>query len=320
MASRDTSKIYNALTVDIEDWFHVWVFRNLIPFKEWDKQESRILSNVIKVLNILEEYEIKATFFILGWIAEKYPEIVIAIKEQGHEIGCHGYAHKIVYQQTKEEFSEDLDKALQIIENIIQDKVKYYRAPSFSITRDSLWALEVLSQRGILYDSSIFPIKHDVGGIPDMPRVPYYIKFKNGKKLYEFPLSTYQVWGENIPISGGGYLRLLPLWFIKKGIKQNNLQGIPSVVYFHPWELDPEQPKMKLKFLSKFRHYTNLEFTEQRIRMLFSEFAFTSLGEIAKMYKIDYQWPDFNNHYKNKVIQDNSALTKLLRLREQLKK
>lgn len=293
----------NAITVDVEDWFHVAVFRNVIDYEDWEKQESRILPNICRILELFDEYGVKATFFVLGWLAERFPEIVLTIKKYGHEIGSHGYAHKIIYEHPKENFQDDLDKSMTILENITTEKVLYYRAPSFSITSQSMWALEVLAERGIRYDSSIFPIKHDIGGFPNMPRIPFFMEFKNGAKLNEFPLSTLRFWGENIPISGGGYLRLLPYWFIRKSIKKNNEAGIPVILYFHPWEIDAGQPRMKLKLSSRFRHYTNLDLTEGKVRKLLSEFKFTSLGELAKSSKIDHRWPqitsdDNNNHYK----------------------
>lgn len=290
----------NAITVDVEDWFQVAVFRNLIDFKDWDNQESRIIKNICRILEIFAEHRVKATFFVLGWIAEKYPEIVVTIKKYGHEIGSHGYAHKIIYEHPRDEFLRDLDKSITILEKLTEEDIIYYRAPSFSITQNSMWALEDLASRGILYDSSIFPIKHDIGGMTNMPRFPFFLRFKNGCRLDEFPLSTLELWGENIPISGGGYLRLLPFWFIRNGIKKNNDAGIPVIIYFHPWEIDPQQPRLKLNMSSRFRHYTNLEFTEERVRHLLSEFKFTSLGELNKNYKIDYQWPNFNHTNNNK--------------------
>ncbi len=289
--------IQNAITVDVEDWFQVAVLRHEIDPRDWDKQQSRIIPNICRVLEIFDECQIKATFFVLGWIAERYPEIVLTIKKYGHEIGSHGYGHKIIYENSKEDFVQDLEKSIAILEGITNDQIRHYRAPSFSITRDTMWALEVLAQKGITFDSSIFPIKHDIGGMPNMPRFPFYLRFKDGRVLHEFPLSTLRLWGENVPIAGGGYLRLLPYWFIRNGIRRNNKAGIPVIVYFHPWELDPDQPRLKIGLTSRFRHYSNLEFTEEKIRALLSEFRFTSLGELAKSYKIDYQWPPImNNH------------------------
>ena len=283
----------NALTVDVEDWFQVSALQDHIRYEEWDRQESRVVQNTVRVLRIFEEYQVKATFFVLGWIAERYPEIVRTIKKYGHEVGSHGYSHKIIYENSRDEFKRDIDKSLKILQDITGEPITCYRAPSFSISRSCMWALQELSDRGIQSDSSIFPIKHDIGGMPDMPRVPFFLKFKNGNRLDEFPLSTVELWGRNLPISGGGYLRLLPYWFIRNGIRRNNRLGIPVVFYFHPWELDPGQPRLDLSFTSRFRHYTNLELTEGRIHSLLREFKFSTLGQLGKTYNIDYQWPQF---------------------------
>ncbi|MFQ5710086.1 MAG: XrtA system polysaccharide deacetylase [bacterium] len=281
----------NAITVDVEDWFHVAIFRKVIDRKDWDRQEVRIHANICRVLKLFEEFKVKGTFFVLGWIAERYPEVVLTIKKYGHEIGSHGYSHAIIYEHSKEDFVRDLERSISVLEKTIDEQIYSYRAPSYSITLQTLWALEMLSQKGIRYDSSIFPIKHDLYGIPAMPRFPFYIKCHNGQKLIEFPLSTVQIWKENVPISGGGYLRLFPFWFIKNGIKRLNDIGKPVILYFHPWELDPAQPRLHVNFVSRFRHYFNLEATESRLRRLLSEFEFSSLGEVMESLKIEYQWP-----------------------------
>ncbi len=281
------------MTVDVEDWFQVSVLRKAIDYKDWEKQEIRILPSICRILDLFERHQVTATFFVLGWIAERFPEIVRTIQKYGHEIGSHGYAHRIIYEHSRDEFVADLARSIEVLQSITGEKVVYYRAPSFSITHKTMWALEELANHGIIYDSSIFPIKHDIGGMPEMPRSPFYLILQNGLRLNEFPLSTLRLWRENIPISGGGYLRLLPYWFIRRGIKKNNDEGIPVVLYFHPWELDTEQPKIKLSRLSKFRHYTNIDRTETRVRDLLTEFKFTSLGELCKMNPIERRWPEF---------------------------
>jgi len=286
--------VINAITVDVEDWYHVSVLRNIIPFSDWEKQESRIIPNLNKIIGIFDAFHVKGTFFILGWLAEKFPQIVEQIVEHGHEVGSHGYAHRIIFEHTPDEFKADLDKSITILEKISGKKIIYYRAPSYSITRDSLWAFEALVERGIQYDSSVFPIKHDLYGIKEIPRFPFYIKFVNGKQLIELPPSTMKVAGENVPISGGGYLRLFPFWFIQKGMRRINANSKPVIFYFHPWELDPDQPKLQMSHLSKFRHYSNLENTEKRIRALLENFTFSTLGDVIKATTIDRQWPDTN--------------------------
>jgi len=296
--------MYNAMTVDVEDWFQVSVLREIIPYQNWDDQESRIIQNITKVIKLFAEYDVKATFFVLGWIAERYPEIVLTIKKYGHEVGSHSFSHKLIYEQSRDEFLFDLDKSVRVLEDLTGDPVDLYRAPSFSINQSCLWAFEELAQRGITYDSSVFPIKHDIGGMPNMPREPFYMKFKNGNVINEFPLSTLELMGENVPISGGGYLRLLPYWFIRNGIQKNNNVGNPVVIYFHPWEFDPEQPRQKLGFTSSFRHYTNLDLTENRIRKLLTEFKFTTLGQLSQQQAFAKRWPDYAT-YSNGVHHAN---------------
>lgn len=294
----DTNRqVTNAITVDVEDWFHVSVLRHIIPFEAWDRQESRIKPNLTRIIRLFEEYGVKATFFVLGWLAEKYPEIVEVIVSHGHEIGSHGYAHRVIYEHSPDEFKRDLDKSITLLEKIGGHEIKYYRAPSYSITRDSLWAFEILMERGIEYDSSVFPIKHDLYGIKEVPRFPFFIEFANGKKLVELPPSTLKVAGENIPISGGGYLRLFPFWFIQNGLKKINEDGKPVIFYFHPWELDPGQPKLQMSPIARFRHYSNLESTEKRIRHLLESFLFSSIGDVIKNTAIDEQWPNANGGY-----------------------
>jgi len=292
--NNDQLQISNAITVDVEDWFHVSVLRKVIPFSQWQNQESRIMPNLIKTMELFDEYKVKGTFFVLSWLAERYPEIVEMIIDHGHEIGSHGYAHRIIYEHTPDEFKFDLDKSITILERISGKTINSYRAPSYSITRDSLWAFEALVQRGIEYDSSVFPIKHDLYGIREIPRFPFYIRFSDGKQLTEIPPSTLRLAGENVPISGGGYLRLFPFWFIQNGMKRINGMGKPVIFYFHPWELDPDQPKLEMSPLSKFRHYSNLENTEKRIRQLLENFTFSTLGDVMSSMTIDQQWPDTN--------------------------
>jgi polysaccharide deacetylase family protein (PEP-CTERM system associated) len=284
--------VLNAITVDVEDWFQVSVFRNVIDYRDWGHQESRIIPNICRILRLFEEYRVKGTFFILGWIAQRYPEIVLTIKKYGHDIGSHSYSHRLIYEMSRNEFADDLDRSISALEDVTREKVRSYRAPSYSITQESLWALEILSERGIRYDSSIFPVKHDVYGMAGVPRFPFRLGFTNGNKIIEFPLSTIRVCGGNMPIVGGGYLRLFPFWFIRSGIRQLNKSGKPAIVYFHPWELDPHQPRIQVKFTSRFRHYSNLEATEGRLRRLLSEFQFASIEEALELSEIK-PWPNY---------------------------
>lgn len=283
--------IKNALTVDVEDWFQVSLLRHKIDRKDWSKLKSTVVRNTCRILEVLAEKQTQATFFVLGWVAERYPEIVVAIKEMGHEIASHGYGHQIIFEQSKQAFVEDVKKSLRLLEDIASEPVLGYRAPSYSITRSSLWAWETLCKLGLRYDSSIFPVKHDVYGVPDAPRFPFEIKFTSGESLLEFPLSTAVIWGNNVPMAGGGYLRLYPYWFIRKYVRRINEEGRPAIIYLHPWEMDPDLPRVDLGIFKKLRHYGNLSLMEERLRRLLDEFSFTTVKEVLQSTPIESGWP-----------------------------
>lgn len=271
----------NILTIDVEDWFQVEALKKCISYQEWNSCESRVLSNVLRILEILDENGAKATFFILGWIAERSHQVVIEIEKHGHEIASHGYGHRVVYEQEESEFENDIKKSLAILEGLTGRKVIGYRAPNFSITDQSLWAYEILSESGIEYTSSVFPAKHifQVYGLSQAPRFPFVLSLKNGSRIKEFPLSTIEIFGRQMPLGGGAYLRIMPYWYNKWAIKKINRQGHPAIVYFHPWEIDPFQPKQNLGVLGKFRHYFNLDIMELKIRMLLKDFQFGAICE-----------------------------------------
>jgi polysaccharide deacetylase family protein (PEP-CTERM system associated) len=278
----------NALTVDVEDYFHVSAFRRLIPHAEWDHLESRVERNTYKVLELLEEFRLHATFFILGWVAERYPSLVRAIEAAGHELGCHSYAHRLVYELTPDEFRADTRRALCAIEDAAGLPVRAYRAPSFSITARSLWAIEILLELGFTIDSSIFPARNWLYGIPSAPRQPFRIR-ANGSDLLEFPPATLKIVGCNIPATGGAYLRLLPYRFQAFALKRMADRGEPIVLYFHPWELDPAQPRLAARLGPKFFHYVGLSRTEEGLRSLLRTFPFGKLPESragAPLYEI----------------------------------
>ena len=286
--------IKNALTVDVEDWFHVSLFRHKIRRDEWDQMKSTVVENTCRVLNLFAQKNVRATFFVLGWVAERFPEIVAAIKELGHEVASHGYGHQIVYELTREEFLRDVGKSLKILEGITGEPVRAYRAPSYSITKGSLWAWETLAQLGIQYDSSVFPVKHDLYGIPDAPRFPFEIRLASGPALVEFPLSTVVLMGKNVPMAGGGYLRLYPHWFIRNSVRRINAEGKPAILYFHPWEVDCDLPRIPLGRLKTLRHYGNICLTEGRLLRLLDEFAFGTLSEVLNATTIQQDWPRTN--------------------------
>jgi hypothetical protein len=419
MNSTNPSNPINLLTVDLEDYFQVHAFSNVIRCEDWGDYESRIEHNTHRLLEILRESGIaqsaerianeltpndsrltphasaKATFFVLGWIAERYPHLIKEIKDHDHEIACHGYGHQLIYYQSEEEFREDIRKAKIILEDIIGEEVIGYRAPSYSITNKSQWAFEVLMEEGFKYDSSIFPIHHDFYGFPSAPRFPFLISmngnnnfefstlnfalqepqspvldtsnygprnsvlspshsvpspddsvlnsesatnssnpmnsinstnpsnsstqssvliahnlkqqhsntaarqhvFAPNGSLIEFPLSTVRFGGVNIPISGGGYFRLFPYSVVKKGLERiNRVEGMPFTFYLHPWELDPDQPRLNsVSFRSRFRHYVNLDKTEERFNKLLRDFAFSSIGETIGFSNSENQFITHNS-------------------------
>lgn len=267
-------QIINALTVDVEDYFHVSAFANNIEQKAWDNHPSRVVSNTNRLLDLFDAHRVKATFFILGWVAEREKNLVLEIANRGHEVACHGYSHQLVYNQSADVFRKETVLAKNILEDIIQQPVLGYRAASYSITEKSLWALDILAESGFVYDSSIFPVRHDRYGMPNTPEHPYQLETPAGHSIVEFPLSTVKIVNYKLPIAGGGYFRLYPYWFSKMGLKQINRQQKQFIFYLHPWEIDPEQPRISASWFSRFRHYNNLDKCEARLRNLMSDFQF----------------------------------------------
>lgn len=274
--------IRNAMTVDVEDYFHVSGFERQIRREDWPNFESRVERNTFRLMELLAVFDVCATFFVLGWVAERFPRLVKAIDRAGHEIACHGYNHQLLYRFTRAEFLQDLLRAKGLLEDLTGRPIIGYRAPSFSVTADSLWALDVLTEANFRYDSSIFPIRRDRYGIPNSPRAPHVIRNgANGINLVEFPPSTVRVLGLSVPVGGGGYLRLFPPRLVHWAIRRLNvLERIPAIVYIHPWELDPDQPRLGGPWFSRFRHYVNLDKTAERLRGLLSEFRFCGLKDL----------------------------------------
>lgn len=275
--------IRNAMTVDVEDYFHVSAFSDSIGRGQWDSLEYRAEANTDRLLALFAEKGIHATFFILGWVAERSPQLVRRIHSAGHEVACHGLEHELVYRQTPEVFRSETRRSKAIIEDVISDHVLGYRAASYSITNQSLWALDILSEEGFLYDSSIFPVRHDRYGIPDARVAPGVVQGPKGNGLVEFPLATARIAGVRIPVAGGGYFRLLPYWLTRKGLQSiNEDEGRPFIFYLHPWEIDPEQPRIQASRLSRLRHYTNLSACESRLRKLVSQFRFCTAADTLR--------------------------------------
>lgn len=273
----------NALTVDVEDYFHVSALAGEIKRSSWNSMDYRAESNTDKLLQIFAEFDVRATFFVLGWVAERSPGLVRRIFDQGHEIACHGLSHELIYRQTPEVFASETARARDLLEQAIGGRVFGYRAASWSITKESLWALDTLCDLGFCYDSSIFPIRHDRYGIPDAPQWPGMMVAPSGREIAEFPPSTVNILGTRMPVAGGGYFRIFPYWFTRGGLAKINRDYKQAFMfYLHPWELDPQQPRFNAGLLSRFRHYTNLGKTESRLRRLLTDFRFTTAYDVLK--------------------------------------
>lgn len=270
--------VKNALTIDVEDYFQVSAFAPYIARSDWDRYECRIERNVARILQLLADKNIKATFFTLGWIAERYPQMVRKIVEEGHELASHGYGHLRVSEQSPAVFFDDISHAKLLLEDLSGQEVIGYRAPSFSIGSGTLWAFEGLHKAGYRYSSSVYPIKHDHYGMADAPR----FSFDAGSGLIEFPLSTYRVFKRNIPSSGGGYFRLLPYAISSWMLRKINVESAqPSIFYFHPWEIDTEQPRVQgITSKTRFRHYLNISFMEDRLKKLFTDFSWGRMDQV----------------------------------------
>jgi len=279
--------ITNAMTVDVEDYFHVAALSQSIDRSQWNQMEYRAEASTRLLLDLFDSSQIKATFFVLGWVAKRSPELIREIHGRGHEVASHGMSHKLVYNQTPDEFSSETFESKALLEDIIGARVLGYRASTYSITNRSLWALDILKEAGFVYDSSIFPIHHDLYGIPDAPQVPSRIATPKGATLVEFPMSTAPMFGIRLPVSGGGYFRLLPYWLTRAGLRKLNVQlQRPFIFYLHPWEVDPAQPRIKTGFKSRLRHYTNLSRCEVRLRRLIAEFRFAPVRDVLKSQQL----------------------------------
>ncbi|MBI2826660.1 MAG: DUF3473 domain-containing protein [Planctomycetia bacterium] len=273
--------IVNALSIDVEDYFQVSAFDRHIRRESWPEYESRVVANTHKLLRLLDKHGVAATFFVLGWVAERYPQLVRDLHASGHEIGSHSYWHRLIYELAPDEFRQDLVRSRDGLEQIIGERVTAYRAPSFSITKASQWALDILVEEGFTSDSSIYPVHHDRYGIPDARPDIHKIETPSGD-LWEFPACVLRVAGMNVPVSGGGYFRLYPLALTIRALKAvNNRLRRPFVFYVHPWEIDPRQPRLRVgSRLARCRHYLNLASTERKLDGLLSMFTFGRMCDV----------------------------------------
>ncbi len=272
------SSIINAMTVDVEDYFHVSAFENIITPKDWFSCQPTVDYNTRKILDLFAKHNTKGTFFILGWVAKAFPELIAEIANQGHEVASHGMNHRRASTQTYDELKEDIQSSISLLEDITSQKVLGYRAPSFSIGKQNEWAFELLVELGILYSSSTYPIEHDLYGTPDWPRFVHTRK----EGIIEIPVPTIQDKGVNTGIGGGGYFRLYPYWLSNKRINQYlSTESAPYSFYFHPWEIDPNQPRVKkASFKSKFRHYINLGRMEGKIERLLIDYHWSTMADV----------------------------------------
>jgi polysaccharide deacetylase family protein (PEP-CTERM system associated) len=275
----------NAFTVDVEDWYQVSDFEAVVPFERWDEYPSRVVANTERVLGLLAEAGVRATFFVLSWNAERHPDLVRRIAAAGHEIASHGYAHRLIYDQTPETFRADIMRSKALLEDLTGAAVLGYRAPSCSITERSLWAHDVIFECGFRYSSSVRPTGDTIGGLPGAERHPHVIRERDGRRLLEFPLTTTRLLGRNFPVAGGGYLRVLPSQYVIWGLRRvNRVDGKVAGFYIHPWEIDPGQPRMRTAGKRGFStHYVGLGGAEAKVRRVLRAFRFAPMGEVLDL-------------------------------------
>ena len=276
-----SEKVVNALSFDVEDYFHATALANAFRGESWETLPSRVETNTRRLLDLLDRANTKATFFVLGWVAERFGGLVREINYRGHEIGSHGYSHSLIYTQTEKDFRAETRKGKATLEQLIGVRVRGYRAASFSIVRKSLWALDVLGEEGFEYDSSIFPVLHDRYGMLGAPRFPHYLRLSSGATLIEVPPSTLRFAGMTLPTGGGGYFRLLPYSYTEFSLRRLNfVERQPMVFYLHPWDMDEQQPRGDVSLVTKARHYFNVARCEHRLAKLLSRWSFAPITTV----------------------------------------
>ena len=274
----------HALTVDVEEYFQVSLFEKHAPLAAWDGFPRRAADCVRRLLDLFERKGARATFFVVGWVADREKPLLREIVSAGHEVASHGWAHRELFSLDREGFRDDLRRAQGAIEDATGTPVAGFRAPSWSIGPSTRWALDVLVEEGYRWDSSVFPVRHDRYGWPGRPRAPHVIELPAGA-IIEVPPATARVLGANVPVAGGGYLRHFPFAFVERGIASIEREGIPAVVYLHPWEIDPDQPRLPVPWLTRVRHYRNLDKVEGRLARLLDRFRFASIGDVLAQRK-----------------------------------
>lgn len=283
---KSETRTVNALTVDVEDYYQVEAFANLIRKEDWQRWEPRVERNTHRLLDLFARHDVKGTFFVLGWIAERHPRLVREVARAGHEIACHGYDHQLIRNQDPEVFRADVRRAKSLLENATGAQVSGYRAPTYSITGQTLWALDILIEEGFQYDSSIFPVHHDRYGIPDAERFPHVIRRAAGE-IIEFPPSTARIGGQNLPVAGGGYFRLMPYPMFRWAVRRiNRREQQPAIFMVHAWEVDPDQPVLPGTRLNVLRHRINLGRTAGRLAQLLNNFRFAPVHEVLRCTEV----------------------------------
>ncbi len=284
---KSETRAVNALTVDVEDYYQVEAFANVIRKEDWRQWEPRVERNTHRLLDLFARHDVRGTFFILGWIAERHPKLVREVARAGHEIACHGYDHQLIGNQGPEVFRADIRRAKSLLEDVTGVPVSGYRAPTYSVTEQTLWALDILIEEGFQYDSSIFPVYHDRYGIPCAERFPHVIRRTAGE-IIEFPPSTVRIGGQNLPVAGGGYFRLMPYSMFRWAVRRINRREQQSAIFMvHAWEVDPDQPVLPGTRLNVLRHRVNLRRTEGRLTQLLYDFRFAPVHEVLRCTEID---------------------------------
>lgn len=277
------SAIQNVLTIDVEDWFHILELPAEIPVQDWIKLENRVLENTLSLLDLLRRYNAKATFFVLGWVAQYYPDLIREIAKQGHEIATHGYSHQLIHSLTPQEFARDINLSLEYLSRVTSNPIRGYRAPGFSLTEDCLWALDILLDLGLSYDASIFPLKRNHGGCENFAEEAGLVTTPKGREILEVPVTCNNILGKKLYLLGGGYFRISPYWMIESGIKQLNRQDKPAMIYLHPREFDPLQPRLEMSKVRSFMSYVNLHQTETKLEKVLRNFRFNSIENIWQL-------------------------------------
>lgn len=269
----------NAFTIDVEDYFHVAALSGSIDRNSWDSVPPRVGESTRRLLDLLDRHDVQATFFVLGWVAERFPDLVKEISRRGHEVACHGLSHRLVYDQSPHEFRDETVRSKSVLEDLTGSAVRGYRAASYSITKASFWAVDIIVEAGFEYDSSIFPVRHDLYGIPGSSRSPHRLVTDGGAEIVEFPPTTVRLLGVNVPVGGGGYFRLYPYRLTRELLRLVN-RSQSFIFYVHPWEVDPDQPRVDASLRSRFRHYVNLDKCEGRLNRLMQDFSFGTVQDV----------------------------------------